>query len=349
MRPIRKSTEFFCTGYRSQRAGDSCVSLSAHGGYIRRQDGAVSWQRGAQGQIGLQDGGGAKIFGEGTWFNDEPCGGLSNVAQYMLMKRARELGVKVLLSGQGADEAFCGYSKYLGFYLIALIRQRRYAKAARLFYEFLRNGTVIKQFTWGNAKRYFPRKMQTVVGDARGDRLRGLKLQSAIGMTDAVSVARRQWLDVYKYSIPALTHYEDRMSMAHACEVRHPFLDYRLMETALCLPMDMKLCKGWIKYVFRKAMEADMPPEVIWRKDKKGFSNPESEWLKQPFSSLITDYFGEDSLIFKTGLVRRKELMGMYETYRRQPPNEGAVSFREILAPMSLEIWLRQFKSYLHL
>lgn len=284
-----------------------------------------------------------------TWYNDEPCGGFSNVAQYLLMKRARELGVKVLLSGQGADEAFCGYSKYLGFYLISLLRQNKYVKAVRLLYVFLKNDAVIKQFNWGNAKRYFPKLMQLQRKDTRGDRLRQFKVPLGIGMTTADSVAKRQWLDVCKYSIPVLTHYEDRMSMAHSCEVRHPFLDYRLIEAALCLPIDMKLSKGWTKYVLRKAMEIDMPPEVIWRKDKKGFSNPESEWLKLSFSELITDYFGEEALIFKTGLVKRKELMELYEAYRQQPSNKGAVSFREIWVPMSLEIWLRQFKSHLYL
>ena len=50
-----------------------------------------------------------------SWFNDEPLGSFSTIAHYLLMKRARDLGVTVLLSGQGADEILCGYKKYLGF------------------------------------------------------------------------------------------------------------------------------------------------------------------------------------------------------------------------------------------
>lgn len=282
-----------------------------------------------------------------TWHNDEPCGGFSNVAQYQLMQKARELGIKVLLSGQGADEAFCGYKKYIGFYVIFLLRQGCYFQAIRVLYDFWRNGTVINQFRWGEAKRYLPKWLQPKRRDVRGSRLFGKKIRSGIGMLKSSNVAKRQWLDVCQYSVPLLTHYEDRMSMAWSCEVRNPFLDYRLMEAALCLPINLKLSHGWTKYALRKAMDIDMPSEIVWRKDKKGFSNPESEWLKTSLSGMVNDYFGEGAKIFESGLINRDELIKVFERYKRQSPNSGSIAFREIWGPLSLEIWMRQFGSYL--
>ncbi len=60
----------------------------------------------------------------GDLANDEPVGGFSAAAHLMLMVKARELGVTVLLSGQGADELLCGYKKYVAFYLQQLLRDR---------------------------------------------------------------------------------------------------------------------------------------------------------------------------------------------------------------------------------
>src|SRR6476659_10261525 len=81
-----------------------------------------------------------------TWHNDEPIGSLSNVAHYLLMEKARELGITVILSGQGADELLCGYKKYLGFYLEWLVRRGKLVAATRLAAGFALNGTIISQF-----------------------------------------------------------------------------------------------------------------------------------------------------------------------------------------------------------
>ena len=83
--------------------------------------------------------------------------------------------------------------------------------------------------------------------------------------------------DLCRLSLPALLHYEDRMSMALSREIRLPFLDYRVVSLLLPLAPQWKLRDGWSKWVFRKAMEPDLPPEITWRKDKQGFDNPQSQ------------------------------------------------------------------------
>ena len=67
--------------------------------------------------------------------------------------------------------------------------------------------------------------------------------------------------------------------MRHSVEARLPFLDYRLLETALHIRSKYKIKDGWTKYILRKAMEGILPDQVIWRKNKLGFNAPEKTWI----------------------------------------------------------------------
>jgi len=280
------------------------------------------------------------------WHNDEPVGSFSNVAHYLLMKKAKDLGVTVILSGQGADELLCGYRKYLGFYITEMLRNGDYKNAMKYIIQFTQNGTVIKQFSLAEAKRYLPKKFQPRVPDIKGQALRDYKPRF-LGIKENTNVRQRQVSDIYQYSVPILTHYEDRMSMAWSREVRVPFLDYRLVELLVGLPTNMKLKNGWTKYILRKAMEPYLPKSIIWRKDKQGFVNPQSEWLKHSLKPNVLRYFEEDSLIFKHDLVDRDQLLALYRRYCKQKPNQGQVWFKDIFNPLALEIWLRQNERYI--
>jgi asparagine synthase (glutamine-hydrolysing) len=88
-----------------------------------------------------------------------------------------------------------------------------------------------------------------------------------------------QVLEITRTNLPVLLRYEDKNSMAHSIEARLPFLDYRVVETALSLPRDVKIRDGWSKWVLRKFMSGRMPDEITWRKNKMGFEAPEKIWL----------------------------------------------------------------------
>lgn len=281
------------------------------------------------------------------WHNDEPVGSFSNVAHYLLMKKARDLGITVILSGQGADEIFCGYKKYVAFAAQALLRGGRLGEAAKLILGFWRRGTIINQFALHEAKRYLPRLLRAGHAGVAGPALERIE-RVDVGLARGTDVMDRQILDVQKLSVPVLTHYEDRMSMAWAREIRTPFLDYRLVEAAVALPTGMKLSRGWTKYVLRRAMEPLLPPAIAWRKDKLGFVNPEGEWLKRELRPVVLDILNGDSEIFRRGLLSRSALQGLYYQYCAQSAGRGSVSFKEIFQPLALETWLRTFASYLH-
>jgi asparagine synthase (glutamine-hydrolysing) len=211
-----------------------------------------------------------------TWVNDTPLGSFSNVAFYLLMQRAREVGIKVILSGQGADELFCGYKKYLAFYLQQLLRRKDFIGLIKTGFKFWRNGVGLSQFNFTEARRYMNRKVDN---ETLGPELKKSFKPLKLGMA-GTDISHRQWLDYRNFSVPYLTHYEDRSSMAFSREVRLPFLDYRLVELMLNAPIESKLFKGWTKYSLRKAFAKWLPPEIAWRKDKQGFTMPQEEWLR---------------------------------------------------------------------
>jgi asparagine synthase (glutamine-hydrolysing) len=279
-----------------------------------------------------------------SWHNDEPIGSFANVAHYQLMERARDLGITVIMSGQGADELLCGYKKYLGFYAEWLVRNGKPIRAAKVLAGFAKNRTILTQFRLTEARAYLPaflsRHRESVLGAATRDYERiGLGVGSG-------TLQERQVQDLTRFSIPILCHTEDRMSMARSREIRLPFLDVRLMETLLAAPPEYKLQKGWTKYAFRKAMSGLLPPEITWRKDKLGFVNPQARWLRGRLRPVVLNLFGPESLIFRERLVDRDALLARYEQYCREPEDRG-VYFREIFSPLALEIWMRQFEAHL--
>ena len=91
------------------------------------------------------------------------------------------------------------------------------------------------------------------------------------------------------FNLCQLLRYEDRNSMAFSIESRVPFVDYRLVEYVLTIPVTYKIHDGWSKYILRKAMDGELPAEVQWRKDKMGFVTPEKDWMNNYFSKIINN------------------------------------------------------------
>lgn len=283
------------------------------------------------------------------WHNDEPVGSFANVAHYLLMQKAAELGITVILSGQGADESLCGYKKFLGFHLFALCRRGRVITAALLFLSFLKRGTIISQFTWSEAKRYLPGFMWGRETGTLSEAVRSEFRPRLTGLSSVRSLRQRQIEDFNHYSIPALTHYEDRMSMSSSREMRFPFLDHRIVEFIVSLPHNLKLQEGWTKWVLRHAMRPYLPAGITWRKDKQGFVNPQAMWLRNELRGVVMEMFSGDALIYKSGLIDKTAMLKTYERYCAQTAGRGIVSYEDIFRPMALEVWLQKFQSHLQL
>ena len=212
--------------------------------------------------------------------------------------------------------------------------------------ELAAGGTALPYVRLNEAKRYLPKALVPRPIDIRGPRLHGVESQLDIGL-GVGGVVERQLADMYRFSLPALLHYEDRMSMALAREIRLPYLDYRLVNLLLPLAPQWKMRRGWSKWVFRKAMEQDLPPEIAWRRDKQGFSNPQSEWLKIELRPQLEALLREEMVTAAHGLVDQAALRRRYDVYCRSPAGRGPLSFKDIFNPIALELWARRFGEFL--
>ena len=285
------------------------------------------------------------LIGRVTEQCDEPIGAFSCVAQNLLMQKARELGVTVLLSGQGADEVFCGYRKYAAFQLQALARAGHWLAAMRLFAGFVQQGTVLRQFNMADARRYLPQWTAPRIPDVAGPALQGQPLLCPpLGSRD--DLRDRQRADVESLSIPALTHWEDRNSMAWSHEVRNPFLDFRLVRFGINLPMNLKIRSGWTKYVLRRAVQSSLPPSIVWRRDKRGFSTPEARMLRNELRTSVEELLAPSAEMVRRGLVNPQAARARFAAFLRHSA-AGSVSSRDIFQLLSLELWLRAYRENL--
>ena len=280
------------------------------------------------------------------YHGDEPLGGFSAIAHYLLMERAKELGITVLLTGQGADELLCGYLKYLGFQIQWLLRQGRWIEGVRLFSSFAAQGTVLRQFSMADAGRYLPPVFRIRQLDIRGPRLRERDHTLGLGLGSR-DVVGRQAEDLARFSVPALLHNEDRMSMAHSREMRVPFLDWRLVSLLLPMAAEWKLREGWTKWIFRKAMEPFLPAAITWRKDKQGFTTPENRWVAGELREWITDLLAGEMLMAQWGIIDQGALRLRYARYLSRGLGHVRMRAQDILCPIILELWARRFGSSL--
>lgn len=278
------------------------------------------------------------------WFNDEPMPSFSVIAHYMLMEKAYENDIKVILSGQGGDELLAGYQKYYIFYIIQLFKEKKYLLFLKEGFYYIFNSGLIKQFSIKEASRYLPSFLKGRINktDVRTNKLKELDGEvENIGRL--MSINERQIADLMKYSVPALTHYEDRMSMAYSREIRLPFLDYRLVELALSLPHNLKMRDGWTKWILRKTLEGKVPDSIVWRKDKKGFNTPQEKWFRNELRDEIKALFSEELLVEKYGLMDGNKIKQFYQEFLEN----DKIWYKEIFNIISIEVWLRVFGRYI--
>ena len=271
---------------------------------------------------------------EVLWHHDEPFGGFSVIAQNKILELIKKkTDIKVLLSGQGGDEILCGYRKFFFFYLEEELRKARIFNVLKntLFSLFYR--TILWQFSLSEAKRYLPsfQKYSDPLDSV-------LKIKGELEpIWESKDLKERQILDIDKYSVPALTHYEDRNSMAYSQEIRLPFLDYRLVNFVLNLPSSFKIKNGWTKYILRKSIK-ELPEKIAWRRDKQGFINPEEKWLKFDFCDKIISLFKESKLD-EIGILEKNKLLEMYKKFLK---GDRRIWYSDITRFLIAEIWIRK-------
>ena len=275
-----------------------------------------------------------------TWSNDQPVGGIGDIAYLRLMEAARAHGIKVLLSGQGADEQLGGYNKFFYFWLMTLVKGGRYLEALKTIVQSAYHSNTLYEFRLSEAIRYIGKRRLSsgtfIAPECQGRDTIDIGLQG--------SYMRREWIDLTKTSVPQLLHYEDRMSMSQSVEVRVPFLDFRLAELLARVHPSEKFAGGWTKSIFRKAISGLVPTEIQYRRDKKGFNVPDDPWMKGTFKFRMLEMFQSPMMAEDLGLIDRNILLGRYNRFLS---GRGYLNGRHFFRMCAFESFLRCFGAHI--
>ena len=126
--------------------------------------------------------------------------------------------------------------------------------------------------------------------------------------------------------------------MAHSLEIRLPFLDHRLVNLLLSLPPQMKIKNGWTKYILRKSL-FELPKDIRWRRDKKGFITPEEKWLRTDLREVIENMF-KRSFLDDLGIIDSKLFLMYYHDFQN---NKRNIWYADISRTFIAELWARRF------
>ncbi len=237
------------------------------------------------------------------YHQEEPFGSSSIYAQYRVYQLAKEHDVTVLLDGQGADEIFAGYHKYLHWFLQECVNKHQYGRLLKERKLFKSNHADFSFGLKNVAATYLPahaaiqlekREHKRIINhpDITPDFLSILSGKEWEGIHKPIVTKLNDSLhfDVMEYGLEELLRFADRNSMAHGCEVRLPFLNKELVEFAFMLPATFKMQGGYTKSILRKLMNQRLPDDITWRKDKIGFEPPQKKWMMSP---IMNEYLYE--------------------------------------------------------
>ncbi|MEQ1692019.1 MAG: asparagine synthase (glutamine-hydrolyzing) [Gemmatimonas sp.] len=290
---------------------------------------------------------------------DEPAAGPGLFPQYCVSKLASE-HVKVVLGGQGGDELFGGYARYLVAYLEQAMKGAIYGTGHE-------SGYVV---TWdsiapslGMLRQYQP-MLKSFFSEGLFEDMDRRYFRLVSRMDDADSLISgdawgasspermfSEFAQIFnnpstksyfnkmtnfdlKTLLPALLQVEDRTSMAVSLESRVPLLDHRIVELVTRMPPAMRFKGGDSKRIFRETVQPFIPEIVFSRRDKMGFPVPLTEWLRGP----IRDFVGD---VLLSDRARQRGLYRMDGVERLLGAN--AVFGRPLWGLLSLELWFRAF------
>lgn len=288
-----------CSQLASQNYTHKCFTATFPGFARSEEDFAalVAKQFGLQHHlVNVEENSLLEEFDKLMWHQEEPVGSASVLAQYKVYQAAKQNGVTVLLDGQGADEILAGYHKYYKWHWQALYAERNLQKSGELQAAALlgvnesfgvKNKVMALLPHFSMAMLQSKKEKQAARHTGLNKEFTHLQKRNFNYSTPANSTLNSAlYFNTFVNGLEELLRYADRNSMAHAVEVRLPFLNYQLVEFLFTLPAHFKIKDGWTKWLLRKAMENMLPKEIIWRKDKVGFEPPQKQWMQ---NSLVQD------------------------------------------------------------
>ena len=283
------------------------------------------------------------------YYLDEPSGDASAVALYFVSQEAAKY-VKVVTSGEGADELFGGYNIYMEPKALKWLKwipkglRKKMGKLAERLPEnvkgrnyLMRAAKDVEERFIGNANIFSDEERRRLLRGNTGAVSTGEFLKKyydkVAGLKD---VDKMQYIDLTCWLEGDILLNADRMSMAHSLELRVPYLDREVFETAKIMPADTKIRHKQTKYLFRRITEKYLPKESA-RKKKLGFPVPIRVWLKEePYYLAVREAF--------TGKAAREffhteELVRLLEEHRKGVKDNS----RKIWTVYTFLVWHRVY------
>jgi asparagine synthase (glutamine-hydrolysing) len=301
-----------------------------------------------------------KYYDRYIWDVEEPVGNETAAAFYFVSALAREK-VKVALTGQGADEPWAGYHRYIGAYLSQFysripsavtrqivdpfiskfVKNEQVRRAAKSLNEPDMLTRLVKIYSFYSSEMkgqlFQPWLLDHISVDGVEAKEALKHLQSEVTGLDALN--QMVYIDTRANLPDDLLMVGDKTAMANSLEARVPFLDYRLIEFAESLPSNLKLRGLQRKYLHKKSLQKWLPDEVVYRK-KKGFANPIDEWLRTQMRDFV-----HDCLMTETAAVRKYFSCKYIETLLADHESGRRNHLRHIYQLISFEMWHQRFIS----
>jgi asparagine synthase (glutamine-hydrolysing) len=294
-----------------------------------------------------------------VWHMEEPVCEPPAVALYYVSKLARN-HVKVLLSGEGGDEAFAGYDNYRNMAwlerlkqiwpagngaaswglsrLNSLVHSGKVAKYTPLVnatfpnYYYSRTSTPYRYAGNGIGELYSTDFVKSIDKEFTIEPVRRLfsKIENQGVLDQMLYIDTKTWLP------DDLLIKADKMTMANSLELRVPLLDHRLLEFAASLPASFKLKGFALKYIWKRALSKRVPTSILKRK-KAGFPVPYEFWLRNNFKDQVRDILTDRKTI-ERGYFKKSAI----EKLISANSDSGTYS-KEVFSLVALELWHRLF------
>ena len=301
----------------------------------------------------------AAFLPEYVWFMEEPVCEPASVALYYVSKLAKQF-VKVLISGEGGDEAFAGYHNYRNMLWLESIKRilgpfrsvaaggieaiaqvsnsrmlQKYAPLLNADLESYYLSRISSPFQYFNQN---PSPIYSAEMSARVDKAWSAEITRSFMSRESGDGALGQmmYVDTKTWLPDDLLIKADRMTMANSIELRVPFLDHKVLEFAARLPANLKV-RGWkMKYLLKRALAKHVPTEILHRR-KVGFPNPSVSWLACDLKDLVADILLDPKSLSR-GYFRKKAVENLVE---RNAQSKRYTA--EIFSLVVLELWHRIF------
>lgn len=291
-------------------------------------------------------------------YMDQPAAGPGLIPQYFVSQYANK-DVTVVLGGQGGDEIFAGYARYV----VALLEQALKNQIDGVTDPTGDSFSLSDMLPHLSSLRNYEPMLQNLFNDGLfgSPEQRYFKLidrsseNKKVFSADAFSASSYNPYDSYlaifnrnpeaaflnkmlyfdlKASLPALLHVEDRTSMAASLESRVPFVDHRIVEFMATVPPSKKMAGGEMKALFKKCVEPIVPQAILARKDKMGFPTPLLDWSQGVAREFVYDIlFSQRTL--NRGLYNKEQVNNLL--------NNKQEFGRALWGLLCLELWHRHF------